>query len=77
MKDDEQLRAFLCAQGTSLDAVRRQWERDFIAEEYLQFRVFRRRDPGSPPSDEGARQERARIVGQLKRRAVIEYARGR
>jgi hypothetical protein len=56
--------------------VRRQCARDFIAEEYLQNRVFGGRAPGSTPSDEGARQEKARIVAQLKRRAVIEYAGG-
>jgi RNA polymerase sigma factor (sigma-70 family) len=75
LKDDEQLRAFLRAQGTSLDAVRRQWERDFIADQYLRSRVLRGRDPGATPSDcEDARQERARIITQLKQRAVIEYA---
>jgi RNA polymerase sigma factor (sigma-70 family) len=76
LTDDVELRALLRGQGTSLEAVRRQWERDFIAEEYLRSRVFRGRDPGSTPSDEGARQERARIVTQLKRQAVIEYAGG-
>jgi hypothetical protein len=35
LKDHDQLKALLHAQGTSLDAVQRQWERDFIAEEYL------------------------------------------
>jgi uncharacterized protein (TIGR03067 family) len=76
LTDDQQLRAFLAAQGTSLDAVRRQWERDFIAEQYLRVRLFRWSDPaGSPPSDcEDARKERARIITELKRRAVIEYA---
>ena len=73
LKDEEELGAFLRRKGTSLDAVRRQWERDFIAEEYLRNRVFRGRDPGSTPSGEDVRQERARIVGQLKRQAVIEY----
>jgi RNA polymerase sigma factor (sigma-70 family) len=68
---EEQLRAFLRAQGTSLDAVRRQWERDFIAEQYLRNRLFRARDP------EDARKERARIITQLKHHAVIEYAGGR
>jgi RNA polymerase sigma factor (sigma-70 family) len=76
LKDDEELKASLRAQGTSLAAVRRQWERAFIAEEYLQNRVFRERAPGSTPSGEGARQERARIVAQLKRQALIEYAGG-
>ena len=71
LKDDEQLRAFLRAQGTSLDAVRRQWERDFIAEQYLRNRLFRARDP------EDAREERARIITQLKQHAVIEYTGGR
>jgi RNA polymerase sigma factor (sigma-70 family) len=79
LKDGERLRAFLCAQGTSLDAVRRQWERDFIAEQYLRNRLFRGRDPaGWPPSDcEEARKERARIITQLKQHAVIEYTGGR
>jgi RNA polymerase sigma factor (sigma-70 family) len=76
LKDDEELRYSLRAQGTSLDAVRRQWERDFMAEEYLRSRVPQGRGPGSAPapSDEVVRQERARIVAQLKRQAVIEYA---
>jgi hypothetical protein len=77
LKDGEELRASLRAQGTSLDTVRRQWERDFMAEEYLRSRVLRGRGPGATPSDEGARQEGARIVAQLKRQAVIEYAGGR
>jgi RNA polymerase sigma factor (sigma-70 family) len=76
LKDDEELRSSLRAQGTSLDAVRREWERDFVAEEYLKNRVYRERDPRSTPPDEGTRQERARIVTQLKRQAVIEYAGG-
>jgi RNA polymerase sigma factor (sigma-70 family) len=71
LTDDQQLRAFLAAQGTSPDAVRRQWERDFIAEQYLRSRLFRARDP------EHARMERARIITELKQRAVIEYAGGR
>jgi len=77
LKDGKELSASLRAQGTSLDAVRRQWERDFMAEEYLRSRVLRGRDPGATPSEEDARQERARIVAQLKRQAVIEYAGGR
>jgi hypothetical protein len=56
--------------------VRRQWERDFIAEQYMQNRVFHGRKPGSTPADEGARKERERIVTQLKRQAAIEYAGG-
>jgi RNA polymerase sigma factor (sigma-70 family) len=68
LKDDKELKAFLCAQGTSMDAVQRQWERDFIAEEYLRNRLFWARDP------EHAREERARIISELKQRAVIEYA---
>src|SRR5262249_49712996 len=75
LKADKELGAALSARGTSLDAVRRQWERDFIAEEYLRNRVFRGREPGSAPSDEGARRERAHIVAHLKGQAVIEYAR--
>jgi RNA polymerase sigma-70 factor (ECF subfamily) len=70
LTDDRQLRAFLSAQGTSLDGLRRQWERDFIAEEYLGSRLFGARDP------EHARKERARIITQLKQHAVIEYAYG-
>lgn len=66
LRDAAELSASLRARGTSLDTVRRQWDRDFIAEEYLQSRVFR--------EGEGARQERARIVAELKRQAVIEYA---
>jgi hypothetical protein len=75
-KHDEQLSTFLRARGTSLAAVRRQWERDFIAEQYMQNRVFRGRKRGSTLSDEGARKERERIVAQLKRQAAIEYAGG-
>jgi hypothetical protein len=75
-KDDEQLSTSLRARGTSLAAVRRQWEGDFIAEQYMQNRVFRGRKHGSTLSDEGARKERERIVAQLKRQAAIEYAGG-
>jgi hypothetical protein len=71
LNDDEELRAFLRAQGTCLDAVQRQWDRDFIAEEYLRSRLFGARDP------EHARKERARIISELKQHAVIEYAGGR
>jgi hypothetical protein len=74
LKGDKELAAFLRARGTSLDAVRRQWERDFIAQEYLQNRASRGRNHVSTPSDECARQERERIAAQLKRQAVIEYA---
>jgi hypothetical protein len=77
LKDDEELRASLRGQGTSLDAVRRQWERDFMAEEYLFSRVPQGRGPGSDPSDEFVRQERERIITQLKQQAVIEYTGGR
>jgi hypothetical protein len=76
LKDKEELQASLLAQRTSLDAVRRQWQRDFIAEEYLRSRIIWGRDPGSTPSDEGARPERASIVAQPKRQAVVEYAGG-
>jgi hypothetical protein len=77
LKDGEALSASLRAQGTCLDAVRRQWERNFMAEECLRSRLLRGRDPGATPSEEDARQERARIVAELKRQAVIEYAGGR
>jgi hypothetical protein len=77
LKGDEELCASLRAQGTSLEAVRREWVRDFVAEEYLRSRILRGRDPGAIPSEEDARQERARIVAELKRQAVIEYAGGR
>jgi hypothetical protein len=76
LKHDGELKAFLRAQGTSLEAVRRQWERDYIAEQYLQNRVFGQPERGSISSDESVRRERARIVAQLKRQAVIEYACG-
>jgi hypothetical protein len=76
LKDDEELNSSLRARGTSLDAVRRQWERGFIAEEYLRSRVLGGRDAGATLSNEGARQEKGRIVTQLKRQAVIEYAGG-
>jgi hypothetical protein len=74
--DDEELGASLRAQGTSLDAVRRQWERAFIAEEYLRGRIIPERAPGSTSPGEYARQERARIIADLKRQAVIEYTDG-
>jgi uncharacterized protein (TIGR03067 family) len=79
LKDGEQVRAFLRAQGTSLDAVQRQWERNFIAEQYLQSRSFQGLDPaGSPPSDcVEARKERARLITQMKQHAVIDYTGGR
>jgi hypothetical protein len=77
LKDDEQLRAFLQAQGTSLDAVRRHWERDFIAEQYLRSRVPRGHGVSSVQSDEDARKERTRIITLLKQHVVIEYAGGR
>jgi hypothetical protein len=76
IRDDQELSASLRAQGTSLEAVGRQWERDFIAEEYLQSRVRPERARGWAPSCESARQERARIVAQLKQQAVIEYTGG-
>ena len=71
LKDDEELRAFLRAQGMSPEAVQRQWERDVIAEEYLRCRLFGACDA------EHARKERGRIISELKQRAVIEYASGR
>jgi hypothetical protein len=77
VKDDEEFSAFLRAQGTSLAAVRCQWERDFMAEQYLRSRICRGRDPATAPDDESASQERARVVADLKRQAVIEYAGGR
>jgi RNA polymerase sigma factor (sigma-70 family) len=76
LKDEEELRASLRAQGMSLDAVRRQGERDLMTEEYLRNRVPQGHGSGSAPSDEVARQERERIVAGLKRQAVIEYAVG-
>jgi hypothetical protein len=71
LKDDEELNASLRGQGTSLQAVRRQWERAFVAEAYLRSRVSRAREAGPPPD-----QEKQRIVAQLMRQAVIEYAGG-
>jgi RNA polymerase sigma factor (sigma-70 family) len=60
----QKLDATLRSHGTTLAVLRRQWERDFMAEEFLRSRVRR---------EEQARQERKRIVAELKRRAVIEY----
>ncbi len=79
LKDDEQLSAYLRARGTSLDAVYRQWERDFIAEQYLRSRLSRGPDQAaSPPSgSEDARNERIRLISQLKQHAVIECGGGR
>ena len=60
VKDDAELSASLRAQGTSLDAVRRQWERDFIAEEYLRNRIYRGVTPARPcPTRVPARRGRA------------------
>lgn len=39
LKTDEELKAFLREQGMSLEGIRRQKEREFIATEYLRFRV--------------------------------------
>jgi RNA polymerase sigma factor (sigma-70 family) len=74
VKDDEELNAYLRGQGTSLEALRRQWERAFLAGEYLRFRV---RGPAPTLTEEAARQQRERLVADLRRRAVIEYVRGR
>jgi RNA polymerase sigma factor (sigma-70 family) len=76
LKDNDELGASLRAQETSLDAVRRQWERDFIAEEYLRNRASGVREPGATPSDRYFRQEKARIVTELKRQAIIELIAG-
>ena len=76
LKDDEELNASLRAQGTSLEAVRRQWQRDFLAGEYLRNRVSRVRGPGPTPPQEAGRQERERLIARLKRQAVIAYAGG-
>jgi RNA polymerase sigma factor (sigma-70 family) len=73
---DKELRASLREQGTSLEEVRRQWERNFIAEEYLRNQMLRVGDHTEAPSDEAARQQRARIIAKLKRQAVIEYGGG-
>jgi hypothetical protein len=77
LNDDQELRAFLRAQGTSLDAICRRWQRDFMAEEYLRNRVHGARGNGLSPNDQVAKQERERIIGQLRQREVIEYATGR
>jgi RNA polymerase sigma factor (sigma-70 family) len=63
LKTNEQLQAALRSQGTSLSAVQRQWERNFLAREYMRNRV------GRLP----AQQEEKRIIAELKRRAMIEY----
>jgi RNA polymerase sigma factor (sigma-70 family) len=76
VKDDDELNASLRRQGTSLEAVRRQWERDFLAAEYLRYRVSRVRGPGGTPSEEAARQQRECFIAHLKQQAVIEYAGG-
>jgi hypothetical protein len=68
--DDEGFRERLRQLGTSLGILRRQWERDFVAQEYLRSRTAHL--PG-----EAAQRERQRLVGELKRGAVIEYPGGR
>src|SRR5205823_1706925 len=40
IKSDDDLKAFLRAQGLSFDMIRRQWTRQFIATEYLRNRVM-------------------------------------
>jgi parvulin-like peptidyl-prolyl isomerase len=40
VKNDQELKEFLRSQGMSLEMVRRQWERNFMAMEYLRSRVF-------------------------------------
>jgi hypothetical protein len=40
VKNDRELKEFLRSQGMSLEMVRRQWERNFMAMEYLRSRVF-------------------------------------
>jgi RNA polymerase sigma factor (sigma-70 family) len=68
LEDNDALDAALQTQGTSLAAVRRQWQRAFIAQEYLRSRA------APTDSQAGARPaETTRIVDDLKRRAVIEY----
>jgi hypothetical protein len=74
LKTDEELDAFLRTRGTSLEVVRRQGERDFVAREYLSSRAGR---VETGEQDESARQEMKRFVARLKRAAVIEYAGGR
>jgi RNA polymerase sigma factor (sigma-70 family) len=67
-EDHDALETTLRSQGTSLAAVRRQWQRAFIAQEYLRSRL------ATSGSQFGRRTaEATRIVDDLKRRAVIEY----
>jgi RNA polymerase sigma factor (sigma-70 family) len=73
LKDDEGLKALLGSQGTSLEAVRRQWERDFVAREYLRHRAVRMRTADPAADAEAIRRQTQRIVADLKRQAVIEY----
>jgi RNA polymerase sigma factor (sigma-70 family) len=77
LNDDQELSAFLRAQGTSLDAICRRWQRDFMAEECLRNRVHRERGDGLSPDGQVAKQERERTIHQLKQRAVVEYSTGR
>jgi RNA polymerase sigma factor (sigma-70 family) len=80
LKEGEELRALLRSRGTSLEAMRRQWERDFLARAYLLQRVSRSPDAATlrvPAADADAgRQQAKRIIADLKRRAVIEYVGG-
>jgi RNA polymerase sigma factor (sigma-70 family) len=75
-KGGEELNALLAARGTSLEVVRRQWERGFLAREYLRYRVVPRPDADPRGDAEAVRQQAKRIVADLKRRAVIEYVGG-
>jgi RNA polymerase sigma factor (sigma-70 family) len=69
---EKELRASLRALGTSLEAVRRQWQHDFVVKEYLRQRLPRAANAEGNP-DEAARRERQRLSARLKREAVIEY----
>jgi RNA polymerase sigma factor (sigma-70 family) len=79
-KEVESLNALLASQGTSLEAVRRQWERDFLAREYLRQRAVRGADAATlrvpATAVEASQEQMKRVVADLKRRAVIEYVCG-
>jgi hypothetical protein len=71
----EGLEACLVTRGTSLAAVRRQWQRDFVVREHLRSLLAKVLD-SNPAGCEAVRRERERLVARLKREAAIEY-RGR
>jgi hypothetical protein len=72
LANEDKLRAFLCLRDTSLEAVRRQWQRDFLAREYLRARIQPVLDKSKGPRDEVVQRETKRFIAELFRKATIE-----